>query len=96
MPAEHLVHCLGYRKHSISGRKCYGYDIIMLLSSGSIFQALNYKSFLGKVNKHSQATVRASNSWSGRRVSKDEVMRDESQDTLAMTGSLLFIQSAKS
>lgn len=46
MAGEHLAHCLGYRKHSINGRKCYYYDIIMLLSSGSICQAPNSKSFL--------------------------------------------------
>lgn len=68
----------------------------MLLSSRSICQAPNYKSFLEEVNKCLQASVRANNSWSRRRVSRDEVKGDNSQAMLATEGSLLFIQNAKS
>ena len=95
MPGEHLAHYLGYRKYLINGRKCY-YDIVMLLSSWSICQAPNYKSFLEEVNKCLQASVRANNSWGRRRVSRDEVKGDNSQEMLATKGSLLFILSAKS
>lgn len=80
MAGEHLAHCLGYRKHSINGRKCYYDDIIMLLSSGSICQAPNSKSFLEDESKCLQATVRANNSWSRRRVSREGVEGDKSQE----------------
>lgn len=53
-------------------------------------------SFLEEVNKYPQATVRANNSWRRWRRSRDEVMGDQSQDKLAMAGSLLFILSAQS
>lgn len=94
MPGEHLAHCLSYRKHSVNGRKCYYYDIIRLLSSGSVCQAPNYKSFLTEGRICLQATLRANNSWS-RRVSRDEVRGDLRKEMLATMGSLPFTVSAK-
>lgn len=69
MAQEHLAHHLDYRKYLINGSKCY-YDTMMLLSSGSICQAPNFKSFSEEVSKCLQATVRANNSWNGSRVSR--------------------------
>lgn len=59
---------------------------MMLLSSGSICQAPNYKSFSEEVSKCLQAAVRANNSWNGSRVSRDEVKGAKSQEMLATRG----------
>ena len=40
--------------------------------------------------------MRANNSWSRRRVSREEVKEGKSQERLAAKGSLLFTLSAKS
>lgn len=86
MPGEHLAHCLGYRKHSINGRQRYYYDIIMLLSSRSICQAPNYKSFLEEESKCSEATVGANSGWNRRNVSRDEAEGAQSPELLMQRG----------
>lgn len=95
MAQEYLAHHLDYRNYLINGRKCY-YDIMMLLSSGSICQAPNYRSLLEEVNKCLQATVRVNNNWNGRRVSRDEVKGAKSQEMVTTRGVCFFILSAKS
>lgn len=93
MAQEHLAHHLDCRKYLINGRKCY-YDIMMLLSSGSICQAPNYRSLLEEVTKCSQATVRANNSWNGSGVSRDEVKGAKSQE-MVTTGEFAFYSKCR-
>lgn len=81
MPGDHL-HCLGYRKHPINGRKCYYGDIIMLLTSESICQARIIRASWKK-RMCLKAIVRANKSRSRRRVSRDEAKGNKSQEVLA-------------
>ena len=94
MAQEHLAHHLDYRKYLINGSKCY-YDIMMLLSSGSICQAPNFKSFSEEVSKCLQATVRANKQLEWKQ-SIEMKRREPRAGDAGHKGRLLFILSAKS